>query len=86
MKIDVSIEELILHGFPAADRYRISEALQHELSRLFTSEGPPPSLQSSGSIESMEAGSIRLPPGGSPRMVGAQVARAVYGGLKNGFR
>jgi len=86
MKLDISIEELVLHGFPAADRYRISEAVQRELARLLTSEGTPPSLRNGGSIQSMNAGSIHLAAAGGPRKVGAQVAQAVYGGLKNGFR
>jgi hypothetical protein len=85
MRLDVSIEELVLRGFPAADRHPISEALQHELARLLTSEGTPASFRDGGSIRDVNAGSIRLAAGGGPRKVGAQVARAVYGGLRNGL-
>jgi hypothetical protein len=85
MKLDITIEELVLHGFPAADRNRISEALQHEFARLLTTEGTPASFRNGGNIQSMNAGSIRLAAAGGPRKVGAQVAQAVYGGLKNGL-
>ncbi len=34
MNVIIEIEELVLHGFPAGDRYAIAEALTRELSRL----------------------------------------------------
>jgi hypothetical protein len=39
VRIEVSIDELVLHGFAPADRIRIREAVTTELARLFTEHG-----------------------------------------------
>ena len=39
VKIEVSIDELVLYGFAPADRIRIREAVTTELARLFTEYG-----------------------------------------------
>jgi hypothetical protein len=80
-EIDLHIEELVFHGFSRADRYRIGQAVEHELGRLFTEQGMPPSLARSGEIASLDGGSFEARPGSGTEAIGAQVARAVYGGL-----
>ena len=34
----------MLHGFAPGDRYRIGDAVERELARLFAEQGVPPSL------------------------------------------
>ena len=80
-EIDLHIEELVLHGFSRADRYRIGRAVEHELGRLFTEQGMPPSLARSGEIASLDGGSFEANPGSRVETLGARVARSVYGGL-----
>ena len=36
--LNLHIEELVLHGFAPGDRYRIGEAVQQELTRLFAEQ------------------------------------------------
>ena len=39
MNIVIEIDELVLHGFPPADRNRIGEAVQAELQRASSASG-----------------------------------------------
>ncbi len=80
--IELHIEELVLHGFEAGDRHSIGEAVERELSRLFTEQGVPPSLERGSRIDSLKGGDIKITPGSSAEVIGARVAQAVYGGLK----
>lgn len=80
--IHFHIEELVLHGFPSPDRHRIGEALQRELMRLFTEQRIPPALATSAAIDRLHGGSFQIAATARPEATGAQVARAVYGGLK----
>ena len=79
--IELHIEELILHGFAAGDRYAIGEALERELVQLFKEQGVPPSLVQSGEISRLDAGAFEMKPGSKTEMIGQQMARAVYKGL-----
>jgi hypothetical protein len=79
--IHLHIEELVLHGFPSGDRHRIGDAVQRELTRLFTEGRTPPALAKSAEIDRLNAGSFQMTTA-RPEATGAQVARAVFGGLK----
>ena len=79
--IELHIEELVLHGFAQGDRYRIGEAVEQELTRLLVDRGVPESLAGGGEIASVDGGAFEVAPGSGADVVGAQVAKAVYGGL-----
>jgi len=81
-RIEVDIEELVLHGFAPGDRHRIAEAVEQELSRLLADRGVPESLERGGEVASVDGGAFEVAPGSRAEVVGAQVARAVYGGLR----
>ena len=71
----VHIQSLMLEGFSPSERHRIGDGVQSELRRLLMESGLPQTLESSPER-----------PGGSFNVsgshdLGAQVARAVYGGL-----
>ncbi len=80
-KVELRIEELVLHGFPPGDRHRIGDAATRELARLFAERGVPPSLEETGEMTSLSAGSFEARPDLGAERIGVQVARAVYGGL-----
>lgn len=80
VKVDLHIEELVLHGFAPGDRYRIGDALERELDRLFTEQGVPPSPRSS-ELAYLDGGAFEVEPGSGAEEIGVRVARAVYGGL-----
>jgi hypothetical protein len=79
--IELHIEELVLHGFSAGDRYAIADGLQHELVRLMTEEKFSMPIPFDTRLESFDAGQIRVASGSRPSMIAGQVAHAVVGGL-----
>jgi hypothetical protein len=81
ISIELHVEELALHGFEPGDRYGISEAVQRELSRLFTEQGSPSSLARGSQLARVEGPAFDAKPGSAAESIGYEVARAVYGGL-----
>lgn len=79
--IELHIEELVLHGFGMGDRYRISEAVEGELTRLFATGDLPQSLSKGGEIERMDGGVFNVTRGSKPEVMGTQVAKVIYGGM-----
>ncbi len=87
--IELHIEELVLHGFAPGDRYRIGDAMERELARLFVERGTPPSLAQGrevarldgGTVARLDGGTFEVKPGSGAEAIGVRVARAVYGGL-----
>jgi hypothetical protein len=79
--VELRIEELVLHGFPAGDRYRIGEALERELARLLTGQGAPPSIAQGGELARLDGGAFELQPDADAETIGAQLAIAIYEGL-----
>jgi hypothetical protein len=79
--IELHIEELVLHGFKMGDRFRISEAVESELARLFAERGVPQSLSKGGEIERIDGGAFDVARGSKPEVMGAQTAKMIYGGL-----
>jgi hypothetical protein len=75
--IELHIEELVLHGVDPADRHRIGDAVERELARLLV-ERP---IAARTDLEHIDAGTRRLPAQAKAPAIGAQVARAVHGGL-----
>jgi len=81
MNIDLHIEELVLEGFPSADRHSIAAGVERELTQLLGERGVPRSLGRGGAIASIDGGAFQLAPGSKAETIGAQVARKVYGGF-----
>lgn len=81
MNVEFHIEELVLHGFAPGDRYRIGDAVERELARLFAERGVPPSLANGGEIAHINGGAFEVTPGAKPEAMGVQIAQVVYGGL-----
>lgn len=81
MNLELEIEELVLDGFPEAGRDRIARAVQRELERLFAEKGVPTSLEAGRDVARIDGGSFEFAPNSSPEAIGAQVARALYGGM-----
>lgn len=79
--VELQIEELVLHGFAVDDRYRVGEALEHELARLFKEGGVPPSLAREAEIEHLDLGSYQRTSGSSAEAIGVDVAQVVYRGV-----
>ena len=81
MNVELHIEELVLHGFPPDYRHRIGDAVEQELSRLFTEQGVPPSLSRGGDIPRLDAGAFEVEQDLGADAVGERVARSLYEGM-----
>jgi len=84
--IEVHIEELVLHGFAAKDRYAIGEAVQYELQRLFAGRGMPELPAAGYELARLNGGSFTVKHGAKAQAIGTQVAQAVYAGLSGRSR
>lgn len=78
--VTVHIEELVLHGFDAADRHRIGDAVQRELARLLAERGLGSATPAARPFAS--TGNVTLRRDAPARAVGSNVARAVFGVLR----
>jgi hypothetical protein len=79
--IELHIEELVLHGFAPGDRHRIGDAVERELSRLFDERGVPTNFMNNFESPRLDAGSFNFAPTSTAETIGAEVARALYGGF-----
>jgi hypothetical protein len=80
-RLEVQIDELVLHGFAPADRLRIGEAVQRELARLIGEGDIARLARGRAEMARLDAGSFQVAAGGDPEVIGGQVARAVHAGL-----
>jgi hypothetical protein len=80
-RLEVHIEELVLHGFAAADRRRIGDALQAELERQFSAQDLPTLDDKGISIARLACGVFRSVPGSPCQNIGADLARSLHRGL-----
>lgn len=76
--LELHIEELVLHGFAPADRFRIGDAVERELTRLLAEKGMHGIGRNSVVVEKLDGGSFKVVPGARPHMIGGQVAQAVH--------
>jgi hypothetical protein len=81
MNIHVHIDELVLHGFAPGVHARIAESVQSQLARMFMESGAPPAIRGGGRVDRLNGGSFQVGAAARPETTGAQIARAVYGGL-----
>ncbi|HSB10230.1 MAG TPA: hypothetical protein VLM38_12155 [Blastocatellia bacterium] len=79
--IELHIEELVLQGFPAGDRYRIADGLQLELTRLLTEENFSLRIALDTRIESLDVEVVRVISESKSGLIGGQLAHALFGGL-----
>jgi len=83
MKMNVHIERLVLEGLPVSgqDGPRVRAAVSAELERLIGAHGISQELRSACAVPEVRAETLQIVRQSSPRGLGMQIARAVYGGL-----
>ena len=83
MNVNLNIERLVLEGFALrpGEHLVVRAAAEAELSRLLSEGGVSPALMSGGAAPRLAADDIQLTGGESPRQVGREIARALYGGI-----
>ncbi len=77
MDIVIEIDELVLHGFPPGDRYRIGEAVQAELARILGERGLP-GVWTDRRRDPAGRRRVQHRPGDARAAIGTGVAEAVY--------
>ena len=77
MNIVIEIDELVLHGFPPGERYRIGEAVQAELVRILGERGLP-GAWAEESASRLDGGAFNLVSGMPATAISTGVAEAVY--------
>jgi hypothetical protein len=80
---NLSIDRLVLDGFPPASREALVEALRSELARLLGDQGGECGAWTARSVPAVE---VVLAPGDSPQAVGSAIARALHGAMSGGAR
>lgn len=78
MNVTIEIDELVLHGFAAGDRYRIGEAVQVELARIIAERGLPGLGRGSAEAARLDGGTFAVPAEMPATAVAAGIAAAVY--------
>jgi len=78
--IELSIDELVLHGVPASGNGQFEQAFRRELRRLLAAE--PRGRFTGGRIDVRRPIDLRVGHGDSAATLGHQVARAVHGTLR----
>lgn len=77
LRIEIHVEELVLHGFPPLDRRALAEAVQRELAERVKAQLPRVPVSS----DALDAGRFDAPPGWDAGALGAGVALQVGGAL-----
>uniref|UniRef100_A0A7V4G691 Uncharacterized protein n=1 Tax=Desulfobacca acetoxidans TaxID=60893 RepID=A0A7V4G691_9BACT len=80
-RLTVHIDTLVLQGFAPAQANAVARSLERELARLLAQGERPFAPAYAGDIPRLDGGRISLAHDASPRAIGAQLARALYGGL-----
>jgi hypothetical protein len=79
--VELHIKKLVLDGFEPASRYLIGEAVERELTRLFTDQGVPVALGQGGEMSRLGGGAFELEPGSKAETIGIQLAQTIYRGF-----
>jgi hypothetical protein len=85
MNVNLHIERLVLDGIDIEPAHRpvLQAALEAELGRLLAQGGVGASLAGGGAVPALRAGGFTMSGTRNSRQLGRQIARAVYGGLRN---
>jgi hypothetical protein len=83
MNISVHIERLFLDGLsvPHSQRARLQAAIEEELARLLADGSLAVDLRTPGMLPRLSGGTLELTGNEEPRMLGKQIAQAIYGGI-----
>lgn len=82
VRLDLAIDELVLHGTPAAQRHVLADAMVRELEHLFGEADYRRSFRQDTELLALDAGGITVAGQARPALVGAQLARAVFTSLQ----
>lgn len=79
-RIEVHVDELVLHGFASGDGVRVGLAVERELARLLARDRALPSV--GRSTATIDAGVFEPRRGQVVEAAGTRVARTIFGSLR----
>lgn len=79
--LEIHIDELVLHGFSPFDKFRIGNAVQVELERLFAEGRIPDHFLNGGRTPLIKANSFQFSKTHNGALIGKQVANTIYTSL-----
>jgi hypothetical protein len=80
-RIELQIDELVLHGLSHGDRHAIAAAMEREWSQLLMQPGAAHLLDGQASRLHLDAGQFDTAAHARPDSIGAAAAQTIYGGL-----
>jgi hypothetical protein len=80
-RIELHIDELVLHGVSPNDADQVGLAIERELTRLLNLHGLPPSLSVDRKLEVMDGGRFATTAHPRPSSMGNNIAGAVFKGM-----
>jgi hypothetical protein len=80
-RLEVEIDELILHDSSGVDGSRIAEAVERELASQFQAKGNPPTMTENLEIASLRTEVKQSLPASDTRMMAEHLGSAVFGVL-----
>ena len=81
MRIELVIDELVLHGFDPRHRHAIGDAVQAELTRLMAGHASGGERHQPMVLDEVDAGAMAAAPGRSGGDLGRDIARAIAGAV-----
>jgi hypothetical protein len=79
IRVVLHIDELVLHGFDAANRHAIGDAVRAEIERRLGEGAVPETWRREAAIDHITAGEVRLP--AAPSRAGSVIGAAVHRSL-----
>jgi len=80
-RIELHIDELVLHGVAPGDAHQIGLAIERELGRLLSMHGLPSSLSTERSMDAMDGGRFTMTAHARPVSIGQSIAGSVFKGM-----
>ena len=81
-RVEILIDELVLHDFAPGDRHAIAAALETELARLIGKQGAPAVFSQAVDVDQLVGGAFTMTPGAPAAVVGVQVAQGIVEGVQ----
>lgn len=78
-RVELIIDELVLHGFAPGDRHAIGDAVQSQLQLLLAEHAIAPAQDIS--IDRVAQPQVALTSGAKAQTIGSEIGRAIHGGL-----
>jgi len=81
-RVELHIEELVLHGFEHHQREDVAAAVEARLAELLAERGVPDALLEDADVDRIDAGTVDARRNSSPAAFGTALARTLDGAFR----